>query len=177
MKQTGTIALVLALIAVLIATYSVYYTHKKSKVAFIELQRVFNEFEMTKQYKVKLESVVNARKAISDSMELSLTTKSNVLKQTGARNNQLVDDFLYEKEMYMQKMGQFQEDNITMKQKYDAEINKQLSQYVKDYGEKHGYQFIYGAEGSGVIMHANASYNVSDDIILYINKRFKGEAK
>jgi outer membrane protein len=177
MKNLGTLAIVLSVIAVFIASYTFYSSHKKNKVAFIELQRVFNEFEMTKQYKGKLEAVVNARKAIADSLELNLSARSKVLKQNGGKNSNEVDEFLYDKEMYMQKMGQFQEDNVAMKQKYDQEINKQLSQYVKDYGEKNGYQFIYGAEGSGVIMHADASYNVSDDVIAYINKRFNGEAK
>ena len=177
MKNLNTVSIVIAFIAIVISGYCLYTTKSSKKQAYIELQKVFNEFEMTKQYKLKLESVVNARKSIADSIELDLTAQARVLKQTAKPASDKLQDFMYEKEMYMEKVMQFEQDNMALKQKYDAEINRQLNQYIKDYGLKNGYEFIYGADGSGALMYAKESANISPEITEYINKRYKGEPR
>jgi outer membrane protein len=72
---------------------------------------------------------------------------------------------------------QFEDDNQALKREFDQEIYKQLNQYMKEFGEKNGYRFILGAEGSGVLMYANEGYNVSEQVIKHINERYQGGAK
>ena len=177
MKGNGAIGVTIALAALILGGIAVYGSYFKHKVAYVELQEVFNEFEMTKQYKGKLEAVVMSRKSIADSLELSLTAQSKSFTTASDRNSPQVQRFLYEKEYYMERMKQFQEDNIALKQKYDLEINKQINQYVKEYGEKNNYEFIYGADGSGVLMYAEEKLNRTEEVIKYINERYKGEGK
>lgn len=136
MKNTGIIGLTVGAIAFLMSAFCLYKMEVNKNLAFVELQSVFNEFEMTKQYKGKLETVLNARKSIADSLQLNLTAQSKMLKQVNNKNDEKVQNFLYEKEVYLEKMKQFQEDNVALKRQYDGEINKQLNQYIKEYGEK-----------------------------------------
>ncbi len=177
MKSPTTIVLwVLAILALVLSGFAAYQSLNKTKIGYIELATVFNDFEMTKEYKVKLDQVVNARKAITDSLELNLKAQSRTLG--GAKvNSAAAEDFQYNREIYMEKARQYQEDNMALKRQYDGEINKQLNQYIKEYGDKHGYRYIYGAEGSGVIMYARESDNLSKEVTAYINERYKGGAK
>lgn len=77
----------------------------------------------------------------------------------------------------LRKKKSFEEDNEKMVKQYDENIIKQLNQYVKDYGEKNKYQFIYGADGSGNLMYADSTYDLTKKIIEYVNERFNGEKK
>jgi outer membrane protein len=176
MKHLSIVSLVCAFAALAIGGYAVY-TSLESKVAYIDLQNVFNDFEMTKQYKKKLEAVVGARKNIADSLQLNLKAKSRSIDAAAKASDQDVEDFVYNKEYYIEKVKQFQEDNLALKQQYDAEINKQITQYIKDYGEKSGYRYIFGADGSGIVMYAEQQDNISKEVTEYINKRYNGQAK
>jgi outer membrane protein len=49
-----------------------------------------------------------------------------------------------------------------------------MSTYILAYGKKHNYDFIFGSSGNGTLMFANETYNISDDIIKYINDKYKG---
>lgn len=171
------VALTIGLVSMLCCGYTTYRVRANEKIAFVELQKVFDEFEMTKEYKSKLETVVLARKNITDSLGLDLTARSKALKQTQSPDQNKVQGFLYDKEYYQEKVKQMDEDNLALKRKYDSEINSQLNQYVKDYGQKNGYRFIYGAEGSGVLMYARETDNISEQVISYINERYKGKSK
>ena len=176
MKNSGIVSLVISLLAIAFSGY-VLYNSLANKVAYVELQTVFNDFEMTKQYKKKLEAVVSARKAISDSLQVTLKAQSRSINTAPNTSDEKVQDFVFNKEYYIERVKQFQEDNMALKQQYDTEINKQINQYVKDYGEKNGYRFIYGAEGSGVLMYAKEGDNISKEVIEYINKRYNGQPK
>ena len=178
MKKYGTIAVgVLVVLAVCFTAWTLWEVKSKNKIAYIELATVFNDFEMTKQYKQKLDVVVVARKSITDSLELNLKARSRGIKTTAKPSDKSVDDFEFDREYYVEKVKQFQEDNVALKQQYDGEINKQLNQYVKEYGDKNGYRFIFGAEGSGFLMYAREQENISKEVLAYINERYKGYGK
>jgi outer membrane protein len=48
---------------------------------------------------------------------------------------------------------------------------------MQDYGKKHGYDFIYGAQGSGNLMYANGQKNITDEVLKYINERYQGNVE
>lgn len=170
-------AFVLALISLLISIALLTKTVFGKQTAYIELHKVFSEFEMSRQYKSKLQSVSLARKNLLDSLELNLSAASRALQNQNNSSKDKVDRFLYDKELYLQKKQQFEEDNQALQQQYNTEITKQLNQYIKDYGEKNGYEYIYGAEGSGSLMYAKESFNISDQVIKYANERYLGNSK
>ncbi len=177
MNKLTWIAMIMSLAALLVAVGSWIDARQQSKVGYIELVKVFNGFEMTQQYKKKLEAVLMNRKAITDSMELNLRALSRSMNTSGKPDARKMAGFEYERQLYAEKAQRFEEDNQALKQQYDGEINKQLNQYIKEYGEKHSYRYIYGADGSGVLMYAKEGDNLSEDVMKYINERYKGHAK
>lgn len=166
----GVISLVLALIVF------VNVFHQK-KLVYVELRKVFSEFEMSKTYDQKMKSVSQSRKAILDSLAVNLKAESRMLQTEQVKSGPKLETFLYDKETYIQKQKQFDEDNRAMQETYNGEITKQLNQYIKDYGEKNNYDLILGAEGSGVLMYAKGKLEITDEIIKYVNERYKGAGK
>jgi outer membrane protein len=49
-----------------------------------------------------------------------------------------------------------------------------MSQYINDYGKKNNYDLILGADGSGTLMYSKAKYDISEEIIIFINNKYKG---
>lgn len=171
------VAIVVSVVALALSITVWVLGQQSSKLAYVELSTVFTEFEMTKQYRAKLETTINARKGISDSLEMALKAQSRSFSENSSMKDPKVQQFMYDKEMYVQKVKQFTEDNQALQRQYDMEINKQITQYVKEYGESKGYRYIFGADGSGSMMYAQPADNITKDVIEYINKKYKGVAK
>ena len=57
--------------------------------------------------------------------------------------------------------------------RYTADIWKRINHYVSDYGKTEGYDFIFGATGDGGLMYANDVNDITDEVILYLNKKYE----
>lgn len=156
-----------------------FFWFSKPKVAYIKIQKIYNEFELKKQLEGKSKEITNTRKLILDSLELQLKSMNTTLENE--RDKKLFEqkriEFKIKSEEYLIKKKNFLEDNQRMNKDYEEQILKQLNQYIFDYGKKNNYDFVLGASGNGSMMYASDRYDVTDDILLYVNKRFSGEGK
>lgn len=57
-------------------------------------------------------------------------------------------------------------------QKTTQAIIKDINAFVTDYGESKNYIIIHGATGSGNIMYAEKSVDITDEVLKALNKRF-----
>ena len=166
MSKTG-IVIFFALVITGFGFGGYFMSNHKTKVAFIDTAKVFNEFTLKKELEVKFIEVEKARKAILDSM----FEKIKLGEQERIDINEL-DKF---KREFLYKKQKFDEENQNTKSSYDTQIWNQLNQYIKEYGEEKEIEMILGANGQGNIMHAKESLNISKDIIEYINSKYSGK--
>ncbi len=175
--------LIVVIVAVLLSTaVSVLvgkYTFKAKPVAWVELPKVFNDFEYKKELEKKYLKSEEVRKKILDSLELELQI---MYKQFESKNEKDIPDdvkaqFQVKRENYLRKKNQYDEENSQMKADFNSQIYKQLSQYTKDYGKEKGYSVVLGAEGSGVILYGDDENNVTEEVLNYINNKYKGLTK
>ena len=73
--------------------------------------------------------------------------------------------------MDQQYNHKFQENST----RYTQEVNERLNQYIEQYAEENGYDFILGSNGQGNVMYAKKENNVTDDLIKYINNEFNAK--
>jgi outer membrane protein len=132
------------------------------KTGYVNLNMVFDKFPLKKQLQTKLENMQASRKAILDSLYVQVSAAGNSPEAEKVR------------ELYLQDKKQFQLDDQRVSQDYNAQIWKQINQYVKDYGEEKGYQYIWGADGAGTLMYADKSVDLTDQVSDYVNNKFKG---
>ncbi len=136
---------------------------KNDLIGFMENARVFEEFEMKKDYDKRIEEDMSAETRLLDSLELQLGQVIQVgdsLKAYQLRRQHYVVE-----QQYSQK---FQENST----RYTQEVNERLNSYIEKFSEENGYDFILGSNGQGNVMYANKQKNISDELIKFINSEF-----
>ena len=163
-------AIVIAVSALSVVTYHYCYS---GKTAYIEIKKVFNGFALKKELEDKYAVTAKHRAEILDSLSNTLKLLSASV-QADRKNEELMIRFETKREEFLKARERFEEDNAALSRKYDAQILEQMTQYVSDFGKKHDYKYIFGAEGNGTLMYAETKENISDEIIGFINNKYKG---
>lgn len=161
---------VLILSIVLNAGISQYVNGSRSgKAGFVVTQKVFEAFDGTKDIQKKLKIKELEQKATLDSlgMQLKLAEGKNSAKDKIR--------YAYLKEAYEMKYQQITYAGKSMVENYNKELWTQINEYIKEYGKQHDYTFIHGANGSGTLMYAAESADITEDIIQFVNKKYAGK--
>lgn len=164
----GILMLGLAVLPVL-----VYHFCFTPRVAFVDIPKVFNNFEMKKEMQEKYKKTEMIRKGKTDTLSFNLQVLSGKLRKD-PQNKELMEEFDLRRQEFFKMKSQLEEDNAALSNEYDKQILGQMSQYIIDYGKQKHYDFIYGTEGNGSIMFASEGYNISEEVITFINNKYKG---
>jgi outer membrane protein len=54
---------------------------------------------------------------------------------------------------------------------------KQIKTYIKEYGKKNGYDYIYGTGDAATILYAKDQYDITKDVLTALNEKYKSEGK
>jgi len=170
--RTRIVTITIGAASVILAIILFGFDMQEKKSAFIDSVKVYNEFKLTKELKSKYERVSNTRQIILDSLKIEL-----IAMESQMRANDEHAKAMYEKKIneYKYKADMFLQDNQRLNSVYTEQVMNQLNQYIKEYGEKRGYDYIYGADGSGSLLYANQDNDISDEIIEYINLSYQNE--
>jgi outer membrane protein len=162
----GSIALGLTIVA--------YFSfNRKASMPYVNISEIYNDFEMKKELEKQLENVQQKRSFFLDSLAVQI--KAMIPSVESGNNPGLRLKLEQSQREYMLHQKQFEEDNAGAAQKYQEQIWKQLNQYVTDYGDDRGFDYILGADGTGSVMYARKANNITDDVKQYINSRYKGK--
>lgn len=167
--------IIIGLVVALFAALAIYIKATQKQTAFVKVTELYNEFDMKKELEANYMQIEKGRKAQLDSLEIELKLMNKRFDAEGTGNKEMVNLFEMKRENYLLKKQQFEEDNALMQQTYNADIMKQLNQYVSDFGVENKYEYIFGAEGSGAIMHAEKSKDITNEVKTYINAKYKGK--
>lgn len=143
------------------------------KTAFIHTEQVFTRFEQTKDLEAKLTALKNQRTHSLDSLQMGIREKYHAMGGA-ATNEQELEAFEKMQEEYLAREQHILQENEQLTQAYNAQIWKQLNQYIQEFGEQEGYQYIYGASGEGNLMYARSSENITEEVLQYVNDRYQG---
>ncbi len=167
-------ALIIALTGAVLYLYSSH-----PKIGYVNLNKVYNDFELKKELDKKLTEVQQFRKNNLDSMELNLKVMSNQIQQLQGKIDkkifeEQVVEFQTKRQDFLDRQQKFMEDNDAMTSQYMDQIWKQINQFVGDYGKEKGYQSITSGDGTGSVMFASPEIDITTEVAQYINTRYKG---
>ncbi len=57
-------------------------------------------------------------------------------------------------------------------QQADQELLKEVNRYLKEYGQQHHYDFIFGANEGGTIVYAAPGKDLTDDVLRGLNHQY-----
>jgi outer membrane protein len=177
MKQFSLVLIISILVSAGITYMMISYNTKKEKTGWISLSEVFNDFAFKKELEMKLKKTKDTRQALVDSLAFNLKLLSKQLQSENQKNKEKIALFEIRREEYLTKKQQFEADNDAVAKQYDAQIIAQMNQYVKDFGNKHGYTYIFGADGNGSLMYSLETKNITKEVNEYINNRYKGNTE
>lgn len=130
------------------------------KIVYIDMARVFEGFEMKKDYDARIEKDLSAESHLLDSVNKLMQTASDSISI-----QKLKKDYYLAEQVFNSK---FQ----SLSQQYTSDVKKRLNQYINEFGEANGYSFILGANGQGSIMYAAKEGDVTKQLIEYVNKKY-----
>jgi len=173
-KKLLTISIVLFLIAIAI---SIFTFKSIPNSTYVDVTSVYNNFEFKKDLEKKLNHLSNIRTNKLDSIELDLNIMFRSLNSEGNPTDDQMQLFNTKKQNFLNLKRQYEEEYANLAKEYDDQIYAQINQYILDYGESTSYEYIFGATGSGNLMYAKDSENITEEVLKYINNRYKGNVK
>lgn len=173
-KQLLILSVILIGLAFSFGLFVLVSTSKTVKTGYVKIEQVYEEFDLKKQLSGQLSSLQVKRKNEMDSLSLQIKMVGNQIRiqpkpQDGEVTfyKQLVDEYEIRSEQY-------EEEESRLSSSYNEQIINQINRYVKEYGIANNYDIIHGTDGSGNIMYANESLDITTEIVQYINKKHAG---
>lgn len=126
------------------------------KTGYVDIFRLVKEFELQNEYSAQAKKDMDLEKAMIDSM-VYLERLKNPEGFEGLKN-----------ELYLELYKKTEQKNKDI----ESMIWKRLNPYLEDYGKEEGYQYIYGANGTGNVLYAAKEQDITEEVIKYVNKRY-----
>ncbi len=138
--------------------------YSSKPAAYVDLNQVYQNFDLTKELTEKYDHVKSLRKIHLDSLEVEILK----LDKESEKYNK-----------YASLYGSYQQDYTQEIERlglqYDDQIWKQINTYVKDFGSHSKYDIILGVKGEGQVMYGAQDLDVTDEMLTYINKKYEGD--
>ena len=151
---------------------------KDFKTAYIDTAELIEKYDKFKdeddKFKVKseelgrpLEAKVRAFQADAQNFRQNAQVKGpQWAQQMGAALQQREQELGVEQNALIQ---QLQQEGAVLKDTLISEVKK----FIKDYGKKKGYDYIYGTGDAASILYAEDKYDITKDVVNGLNKRYK----
>lgn len=158
---------------------------KEFKTAYIDTAELIEKYEKFKdeddKFKVKseelgrpLEAKVRAFQADAQNFQRNAQAKGpQWAQQMGAALQQREQELGVEQNALIQ---QLQQEGAVLKDTLISEVKK----FIKDYGKKKGYDYIYGTGDAATILYAKDGYDITKDVLKELNDKYnasKGDEK
>ncbi|MBL4863191.1 MAG: OmpH family outer membrane protein [Crocinitomicaceae bacterium] len=133
------------------------------RIVFMENAKVFEKFEMKKDYDKLIERDLSNEVKQLDSLGLEIN------KQITLGDSLSV--FKLKKQYYIIEQ-QYNKTFESISSKYTNEVNDRLNEYLKLFSEEKGYDLILGSSGQGNVMYIKEGVDISDELIKFINHKY-----
>ncbi|MBS1635849.1 MAG: OmpH family outer membrane protein [Bacteroidetes bacterium] len=168
------VPLIISVLALIVAVGCFFMLNgRQQKIGYVELEAVYNDFQMKKELEAKFQNVSQLRQNILDSLKIEVNMLSSRIKSESDKEN--IQAFQLKRQEYLMKEQSFAQSNEETTAQYKSQIWKQLSQYIKQFGEQNKYQYILGFDAdNGALLYGNGGENVTDQVKLFVNNAYKG---
>ncbi|HSD14369.1 MAG TPA: OmpH family outer membrane protein [Flavobacterium sp.] len=153
---------------------------EKTKTAYVDISKLLKENKEAKsiedKYKVKSEEMGRELRGEASQFQSEAAAFQQNAQLKGQAWAQQKGAELQKRE---QQLGMKQETMIRTLQEESGKENdslvKRIKTYIKEYGKKNGYDYIYGTgEMSATVLYAKDGYDITDILIKELNDNYKG---
>ncbi len=172
------VTILLSTIAIAFSIFSFINFKNSSAQVYVDVNQLIDGYTRTKVEREAFQKKANTLKANVDSLitnwqsELKVYEKerSSLSKKEVAFKKELLANKQQQINNYQQAIQkQIQEEDQKMTQTVVNDIND----YIKEYGKENGYKIILGASGSGNIMFADETADLTTEVLDGLNTEYE----
>ena len=170
--------LVLIVLAVLGTSFVCSNSH--DELVYVDVNRLLEGYKRTKVERDAFNKKSSALKAEVDSLIMDWQTELKAFEKDRPamtkKEQELKQELLVNKQQQLNNYQQVIQKKIREDdQKMTQTVINDINDYVKQFGNENGYRLIFGAQGSGNIMFASEASDLTDKILVGLNKQYDGE--
>ncbi len=173
------VAIVLSLAAIVFAAI-LYFT--KKEIVYVDSMKLITNFKGAKVAKDAYEKKIAVWKANIDT--LTMETNREIAKHEkekkgmSAREQKLSEQLIGTKQQQLESYRQATAENASKEdQEITGKVFKEINDFLKQYGEKKGYEFIMAATNVGNIVFAKKGNDITDEVLEKMNAEYQSTHK
>tara|TARA_R110000851_G_scaffold327695_1_gene497515 strand:- start:8403 stop:8945 length:543 start_codon:yes stop_codon:yes gene_type:complete len=171
------ITLSLASLAIIISIGSFLLLNSSKELVYVDINKLMDGYKRTAIEMSKFDEKAKTMKSNVDSLVMNWQTELKAYEKNRStmspKELELTQEILSNKQMQINNYQQNIEKQIQDEdQKATKTVINDINEYIKEYGKKHGYTIIFGASGSGNIMYAEESSDLTAKVLEGLNKEF-----
>jgi outer membrane protein len=155
---------------------------KEFKTAYIDTVKLMEEYDEAKemQDKFKTQGEVKGR-------ELEVEARKLEAEKKAFQQNAMAKGQAWAQQKYaelQQRAQQLAYAEQAIAQQLQAEggskrdsIVEKVRGFIKEYGKKQGYDYIYGTGDAATVLYAKDSYDITKDVVKALNEKYAGQGK
>ena len=142
--------------------YLSFFDKKAVSVVYVDNQKVFEEFNMTRDILNKSQKQIRDYTKEVDSLYLMINDLTNKSKK----------EVLVAK--YVQAKERLEYFSTNFAQQESHKIWERIGSYGEEFSKSKNYDLILGKQPNENIIYGNENINVTNDFIIYINSKYEG---
>ncbi|AVR44841.1 hypothetical protein C7S20_05935 [Christiangramia fulva] len=153
----------------------------EQKTAYVDTTKLIKEYkemeDVQATFTSKTDSLRKQLDSVGRAFQQEVQEYQQGMKSMSESERQQKEQELMRKQQMIQQSQQMQSNRLREESNavMDSMVNK-VKGYVKEYGEKNGYTYIFGSNESGNIMYGKEDLDITDEILEKLNKDYGGGA-
>jgi outer membrane protein len=172
---TAIAAIVVAIAALVIALLAIL---KEEKVVYVDSMKLITNYKGSKSAKEAYDKKVAVWRANMDTLTKefndAVAKYEREKNELTAKEKTLTEELLANKRQQLVSYQQATTENASKEDKeVTAKVFKEVDDFIKRYGEKHGYDYIMGATSMGNIVYAKKINDITDEVLKQLNEEYR----
>jgi outer membrane protein len=157
---------------------SLLFFLKKENIVYVDSLKLLSQYKGSLAAKAEYDKKVAVWKANIDTLTNEVTNEitkyqKDKVKLT-AREKKLTEELIASKQQQLENYKTAISQNASKEdQEVTSRVFKEISEFVKRYGERHGYDYVMGATNMGNIVYARTGKNITDEVIKELNAEYQ----
>jgi outer membrane protein len=146
----------------------------QSKIAYIDIEVLMNDYEATKALELELKEKQDLITKELDSLSAPFQQKVQQYyknqQKMSAKKRAEVEQMLTQEQQFLQSKQQQASQMLQQENQEKSEIlTNRVDSLVADYAKSKGYHLILGTSGKGTILYGDESLNITSEILELLN--------
>jgi outer membrane protein len=179
LKGLTIVALVFSIVALVVGLLAYL---REDKIVYVDSLKLLTNYKGSKVAKEAYEKKVAVWKANIDTLTMEFNREAAKYEREkssiNAREKKLSEELLATKQQQLSSYQQATAENASKEDKeVTAKVFSEVNDFLKKYGEEHGYHYIMGATTMGNIVYAQKVHDITDEVLKKLNEEYRPSGK